>query len=80
MVERKAKKKTNQNPPPKNIKYCKQFPEQVNCKPRLDFFFSIRYYTACVDMAYLFLHSPQSALTWLKILILPNTGIYIRDI
>lgn len=31
-------------------------------------------------MTYLFLHSPQSALIWLKILILPNIDIYIGDI
>lgn len=31
-------------------------------------------------MTYLFLHSPKSALIWLKILILSNTDIYIGDI
>lgn len=59
MVESKAKKKKNS----KNIKHCKQFPEQISCKTRLDFFFSIRYYTVCVDTAYLFLHSKCPNLT-----------------
>lgn len=62
----------------KNARYCKQFSEQVNCNNGLDYFLlhKILHYLCWYG---LFLHSPQSASVWLKILNSPNTCISIAD-